>query len=102
MKYVQRLQLNTGEQTLLLMTLLLLSVGIYLYFLNLSVVHVVMRKEVIAEQNQVRTEIAELEASYIEAQHKIAGRIAHLDGYSIDTAKIFVTRGEQSLVLRDN
>jgi hypothetical protein len=102
MKYVQRLQLNTGEQTLLLMTLLLVSVGVYLYFLNLSVVHVVMRKEVIAEQNQVRTEIAALEASYIEAQHKIAGRIAHLDGYSIDTAKIFVTRGEESLVLRDN
>ena len=102
MKYVQRLQLNTGEQTLLLLTLLIVSVGVYLYFLNLSVVHVVMRKEVIAEQNQIRTEIAALETSYIEAQHKIAGRIAHLDGYSIDTAKIFVTRGEESLVLRDN
>jgi hypothetical protein len=102
MKYVQRLQLNIGEQTLVLATLLLVFVGVYLYFLNLSVVHVVMRKEVIAEQNQIRTEIAELETSYIEAQHKIAGRIAHLDGYSIDTAKIFVTRGEDSLVLRDN
>ncbi len=102
MKYAQRLQLNIGEQTLVLATLLLVFVGVYLYFLNLSVVHVVMRKEVIAEQNQIRTEIAELETSYIEAQHKIAGRIAHLDGYSIDTAKIFVTRGEDSLVLRDN
>ena len=102
MKYVQRLQLNTGEQTLLLMTTLALCVGAYLYFLNLSVVHVVMRKEVLAEQNQLRTEIAALETSYIEAQHKIAGRIAHLDGYSIDTAKIFVTRGQESLVLRDN
>jgi hypothetical protein len=102
MKYVQRLQLNIGEQTLVLVTLLLVFVGVYLYFLNLSVVHVVMRKEVIAEQNQIRTEIAALETSYIEAQHKIAGRIAHLDGYSIDTAKIFVTRGEDSLVLRDN
>ncbi len=102
MKYVQRLQLNTGEQTLVLLTLLIASVGVYLYFLNLSVVHVVMRKEVIAQQNQIRTEIAGLETSYIEAQHKIAGRIAHLDGYSIDTAKIFVTRGEDSLVLRDN
>lgn len=102
MKYVQRLQLNTAEQTLLLMTLLFVFVGLYLYFLNLSVVHVVMRKEIISEQNQTRTEIAELEASYIEAQHKIAGRIAHLDGYSIDTSKIFVTRGQDSLVLRDN
>lgn len=102
MKYVQRLQLNTGEQTLILTTLLLVAVGVYLYFLNLSVVHVVMRKEVIADQNQIRTDIAALETSYIEAQHKIANRIAQLDGYSIDTAKIFVTRGEDSLVLRDN
>jgi hypothetical protein len=61
-----------------------------------------MRKETLAEQNQIRTEIAALETSYIEAQHKIASRIAHLDGYSIDTAKIFVTRGQESLVLRDN
>jgi hypothetical protein len=102
MKYVQRLQLNTSEQTLFLLTLLLIGVGVYLYFLNLSVVHVVMRKETLAEQNKLRTEIAALETSYIEAQHKIAGRIAHLDGYSIDTAKIFVTRGQESLVLRDN
>ncbi len=102
MKHVQRLQLNTSQQTMLLLTLLAISVGTYLYFLNLSVVHVVMRKETLAEQNQLRTEIASLETSYIEAQHKIAGRIAHLDGYSIDTAKIFVTRGEDSLVLRDN
>ncbi len=102
MKYVQRLQLNTSEQTLFLLTLLLVGVGVYLYFLNLSVVHVVMRKETLAEQNKLRTEIAALETSYIEAQHKIAGRIAHLDGYSIDTAKIFVTRGQESLVLRDN
>ncbi|MEK7462147.1 MAG: hypothetical protein AAB618_01075 [Patescibacteria group bacterium] len=102
MKHVQRLQLNTKEQTLILLTLLAVFVGVYLYFLNLSVVHVVMRKETLAQHNQIRTEIAQLETSYIEAQHKIAGRIAYLDGYSIDTAKIFVTRGQDSLVLRDN
>lgn len=102
MNHVQRLKLNTSQQTMLLLGLLGVFIGTYLYFLNLSVVHVVMRKETLAEQNQLRTEIAALETSYIEAQHKIAGRIAHLDGYSIDTAKIFVTRGQESLVLRDN
>lgn len=102
MKIVQRLKLQESQQTMSLLALLAVAVGVYLYFLNVSVVHVVMRKELLQEQNQLRTEIAELETSYIEAQHKIANRIADLDGYSIDTPKIFVTRGESSLVLRDN
>lgn len=102
MKIVQRLKLQESQQTMTLLALLAVAVGVYLYFLNVSVVHVVMRKELLQEQNQLRTEIAELETSYIEAQHKIANRIADLDGYSIDTPKIFVTRGESSLVLRDN
>jgi hypothetical protein len=102
MKYVQRLHLESTKQTMLLLILLGVCVASYLYFLNLSVVHVVMRKEIIQEQNHLRTEIASLETSYIEAQHKIASRIATVDGYTIDTPKIFVTRGETSLVLRDN
>lgn len=74
----------------------------YLYFLNLSVVHVVMRKEATQEQSQLRAEISMLETKYIEAQHSIAARIATLDGYSIDTDKIFVNRGDTSLVLNNN
>ncbi len=101
-KFVQRCHLEETQQSMLLFTLLAIAVGAYLYFLNVSVVHVVMRKEILQEQNQLRTEIAQLETSYIEAQHKIANRIADLHGYSVDTPKIFVTRGESSLVLRDN
>jgi hypothetical protein len=82
--------------------LLVLGVVSYLYFLNLSVVHVVMRKEATLEQNQLRAEIAMLETSYIEAQHAIAARIATLDGYNTDTEKVFVNRGETSLVLNNN
>ena len=101
-KYVQLLRLQASNQTMVLLSLLAIAVATYLYFLNLSVVHVVMRKETISEQNHLRTEIASFETSYIEAQHKIANRIADLHGYSIDSAKIFITRGESSLVLRDN
>jgi hypothetical protein len=74
----------------------------YLYFLNISVMHVVLRKESNQEVQSLKSEIAQLETRYIEAQHAISNRIATLDGYSVDTAKIFVTRGETSLVLRDN
>lgn len=82
--------------------LLVVSVMLYLYFLNVSVVHVVMRKEAMQEISHLNTEIATLETAYIEAQHVIAGRIAQLDGYSSDSQKVFITRGETSLVLRDN
>lgn len=95
-------RISSSQQTVICVTLLVLAIACYLYFLNMSVINVVMRKEASQEQNRLRTEIAMLETSYIEAQHTIADRIASLDGYSVDNEKIFITRGETSLVLRDN
>ncbi len=100
--HIKKINISPAKQTYLGVCLLMAAVAAYLYFLNLSVVHVVMRKESSHEANELRTQIAMLETSYIEAQHKIADRIANLDGYSIDTEKVFVTRGETNLVLRDN
>lgn len=99
---VKQFKLSAAKQTYVALCLCVSAVMLYIYFLNVSVVHVVMRKEATQQANQLRTEIAMLETSYIEAQHKIADRIADLDGYTIDTDKIFVTRGETGLVLRDN
>ncbi|MBP6923947.1 MAG: hypothetical protein KBC62_03425 [Candidatus Pacebacteria bacterium] len=99
---IKSIKISPSKQTALCVGLLMTAVVAYLYFLNLSVVHVVMRKEATQESNQLRTEIAMLETTYIQSQHKIADRIANLEGYSIDTEKIFITRGETSLVLRDN
>lgn len=95
-------KIDAAHQTFFGVSLLVLSVVAYLYFLNVSVVHVVMRKEATQEQNRLRTEIAMLETSYIESQHKIADKIADLEGYSTETEKIFITRGQTGLVLRDN
>jgi hypothetical protein len=99
---IKLIKISPSKQTAIAVGLLMTAVATYLYFLNLSVVHVVMRKEATQESNQLRTEIAMLETSYIQSQHKIADRIANLEGYSIDTEKVFITRGETSLVLRDN
>ena len=68
------------------------SVIAYLYFLNLSVVHVVMRKEAMQEAQDLRNEIALLETEYITAQHTIAARMATVDGYREDSEKVFVAR----------
>lgn len=99
---IRNFSLSSSTQTALGVCLFAIAVISYLYFLNMSVVHVVMRKEATQEQNKLRAEIAMLETSYIEAQHKIADRIASRNGYNVDSDKVFITRGETSLVLRDN
>lgn len=80
--------------------LLVVSVFTYLYFLNQSVIHVVLREEAERTMSDRNTEIANLEASLIEAQFTITERVASLDDYQTEHEKIFVTRGDASLVLQ--
>jgi Tfp pilus assembly protein PilN len=94
-------KISYSKATLSCLLMLVASVILYLYFLNMSVVQVVMRTEFSQEQNSLRTEIAQLEARYIDSQHLIAARISSLQGYETDVTKIFVSREPASLVLRD-
>lgn len=83
------------------LALLLSGVVAYMYFLSLSVVHVVMRNEVMQSMNQLRSEIAYLETSYIEANHKISSQVATLQGFNTVDSKIFIDMSsEKGLVLR--
>ncbi len=97
-----RITIKSSNLTLAYMGILVSMIVLYLYFLNMSVVHVVMRTQYEQEQNKFNAEIALLESSYIEAQHKIASRISSLEGYSRDIPKIFVSREGESLVLGNN
>jgi hypothetical protein len=86
--------------TLIIMGTIGFGVVAYLYFLNVSVVHVVMRQEAIQETQNLKNQIALLETEYITAQHTIAARMASVDGYREDSEKIFVARtNAPSLVL---
>ena len=82
--------------------LLIGMIFLYLYFLNLSVIQVVLRTEFTSQQSELRTEIALLESDYIQAQHEIAARIGELEGYDKDITKVFVSRADvQNLAVRD-
>ncbi|MEZ4195609.1 MAG: hypothetical protein R3B53_04460 [Candidatus Paceibacterota bacterium] len=85
------------------LTLLLAGVVAYMYFLSLSVVHVVMRNEVLQSMGQLRSEIAYLETAYIEANHTISSKVATLQGFNTVENKIFIdiTTGDKGLVLRN-
>lgn len=80
----------------------LMAIIAYVYFLNMSVVHVVVQKQTLQEVQDIRNEIALLESQYIEAQHTIAARIATIDGLEAEREKLFVTRAQTSeLVLNE-
>jgi hypothetical protein len=97
---IKALQNNNNLITSLCVSLLLLGVFAYIYFLSVSVVHVVMRKEATTQIGELRSEIARLETSYIEAKHQISARVASLEGFSQNQEKVFISKQEQSLVLR--
>ena len=71
----------------------------YIYLLSLTVVHVVMRKEADRNMSAVRSEISTLEASYMNAQHRISTEIAARGDLVAADQKIFINRSEKSLVL---
>jgi len=74
---------------------------LYAYFLSLSVVHVVMRKEVTQEITEVKSYVSELETEYISAQHAVSRSIASRNGYAEVEEPIFIDRAPSSLVLVD-
>lgn len=91
---------NNHFLTSLCIGFFVLSILSYMYFLSLSVVHVVMRKEATQQISQLRSEIASLEAEYIEAKHQISAKVATLDGYNNNQTKIFISKEEKSLVFQ--
>lgn len=74
-------------------------VGLYMYFLCVSVSQVVMRTDINQQTVQISSDISQLESTYIAEQHKVSAEIASLQGYQRTDAKIFIDRSESSLAL---
>ena len=74
--------------------------GLYFYLISASVVHVVMSKEIEEKMNKLHSDIASLEAVYMEKQHSISLEVVERSGYLAAGKKIFIDRGEASLVTR--
>ncbi len=85
--------------TLLMGIISVCSVVGYLYFLNVSVVEVVLRKDALRQSSTLSAEIALLESAYIDAQHTIAERIGDESTLAFDARKVFVVREEAAVVV---
>lgn len=98
---VRRFHIEDHYITIALASAFLLCIVAYMYFLSLSVVHVVMRKEAVQNISSLRSEIAYLEAAYIEAHHHISREVAKTEGFSQISDKIFIHESPRdNLVLR--
>jgi predicted HAD superfamily hydrolase len=84
-----------------LISLIFALIGLYMYFLSASIMHVVMRTEVEQKISAVQSELSSLETELMLAHHRVSSDIASLEGYVEPLKKHFIDRGEQSLVLRD-
>lgn len=85
--------------TLTMGTVSVLAIIGYLYFLNVSVVEVVMRKDALRQSSTLSADIALLESAYIDAQHTIAKRIGNEGALAFETHKVFVMRDTASVVV---
>lgn len=77
-------------------------VFLYMYFLTMSVVHVVLRKEVMTNMHSIESDIAMLESKYIEAQHIVSDKIATLEDFTANDNKVFLTRGDTPTLVLSN
>ena len=69
-----------------------------MYFVSASITHVVMRKEIDREMNDMSTVISELESEYIEMQHSVSSDIASMRGFAVADTKVFIDLNADTLV----
>jgi hypothetical protein len=91
-------QQNSLHLTVLVVAFFAL-VLMYMYFLSMSVVHVVLRKEVHQQIATIESEIASLESSYITVQHHVSNKIAALENFTEADNTVFIKRGDTTFVL---
>jgi len=82
--------------------LLLALTALYIYLLSATVIHVVMQKQYGSDIHEINSEIAKLEAEYINKQHAMSNEIATMTGFISVAEKVFINKSESSLVLSTN
>lgn len=71
----------------------------YIYFLCASVMHVVVRMETERDIQSLQSDLNNLEAEFIVAQHTVSEKVASFDGFTRVKSKVFIDRRSPSLVL---
>lgn len=101
-KRTKTLLLNDKNLFFMLSTVFVCFLGLYMYLVSATVMHVVLQTETKQDINRINSDISELENRLILAQHKVSSSIASLDGFTAISEKVFIDRTPDSLVLRQS
>lgn len=80
--------------------LVLTLAAAYMYFLSVSVIHVVISQENEEKMHRVASEISSLEATYMEKKIEIASGIVGGNGYVSASQKVFVNKNQPNVVTK--
>ena len=95
-------KINTEKRYLYLSVgVLALLAVLYMYLVSATVMHVVVHKELTRSISDMNSELSQLEAEYIAAQHDLSAQVASLPGFVETPDKIFIERADTTLVVRD-
>ena len=86
-------------QNSLLLFLLLLALGLYMYCLVMSVVNVVIAREMATVSSELVGTITELESQFIEVQHTMRKEVALQHGFVTNHHKTFIATPDTALVI---
>lgn len=104
MKHTRTSVLHSNERKLFYIALSFLATVflLYVYFICISVVHVVARTATDRDIREISLHINSLEARFIEAKRSVTYDVATEKGFISTGEKIFVTRTPATLVLLTN
>lgn len=97
--YTAARTLSPQVYSTILFTILLVLIAGYMYLVGMSVVHVVMGKEVQQKSVAVQSEITELETAYITAQHSVREEVALQRGFTPRQEKVYIAASEAAVVV---
>ena len=82
-----------------LLSIMIALVGLYIYFISMSVMNVVLREEMLLEITAAHSNVGEMEAVYLTKKNAIDAQYATTLGFQPIEKKHFVTRGAGTLTL---
>ena len=90
--------LHFEKRSLVVLGAFIIMLGVlYSYFVMLSVSHVVVREEILLESEQLASEVANLESTYLARSVRITESEALAHGFKRGGKQTFVERGAVSL-----